>query len=150
MRDDDGEWVVGAVCKTVAKATVVRIHYPPQALRSARDQGKPRSGPILFGPVESGSVRLSTAIHGNMTGTLDHDSWLEVGIPSAVDPPLWERARRRRRHDTTTATNGNHAGGAGGGSARLARVDGGRASRSRSAPPEAAGLWGPRAWQRVA
>lgn len=63
-----------------------------------------------------------------------------LAIPSAVDPPLWERARPRRRHDTTGVRDGNHAGGAGGGSARLARVDGGMTgsailpSRSQSAP----------------
>jgi len=55
-------------------------------------------------------------------------------IPSAVDPPIGERARPRRRHHETGVRHGNQAGGAGGGSARLARVDGGRASRSRSAP----------------
>jgi len=38
-----------------------------------------------------------------------------------------------------SATGGNQARGSGGGSARLARVDGGRASRSRSAP--AGGCW---------
>ena len=45
-----------APCKTVAKATVVRIHYPPLTSCSARDLGKTRSGPILVGPVTGRTI----------------------------------------------------------------------------------------------
>ena len=51
------------VCKTVAKATVVRIHYPPHASRFARDLGRLGSGPILLvrpSPAPSGCLRAFT------------------------------------------------------------------------------------------
>lgn len=51
------------VCKTVAKATVVRIHHPPHARDSAPDQYERGQASILLvrsGPAESGYLRLFT------------------------------------------------------------------------------------------
>jgi len=132
-------------CKTVAKATVVRIHYPPRAPCSAPELGKPGRGPIFVGPVKSRPVPLSTAIHGNMAGTLDHVSGLvrtsrlpstrPSGSGHAPAPP-----RRDRRDERQPRWRRR------GGSARLARVDGRRASRSQSAPAGGM-LVEVRAWQ---
>jgi hypothetical protein len=81
---------------------VVRIHYPPRALCSAPDQRKRWQGRIFVGPARSREVRLSMAICGRIVGRLI----MPNGIPSAVDPPIGERARARRRHDATRARDG--------------------------------------------
>ncbi len=53
-----------ADCKSVAKATEVRILDPPRAGKSAPDDlGQPRQGSILLGPAESSVVRASAAVH---------------------------------------------------------------------------------------
>src|SRR5258706_5733626 len=44
---------MGADCKSVARATKVRILHPPPASRTAPDQRKRGSGAALVGPAES-------------------------------------------------------------------------------------------------
>ena len=58
----------GGNCKTVAKATVVRIHYPPQTVVTASDQHKPGRRPFLLGPAGSDRRRPVTGVHGNTAG----------------------------------------------------------------------------------
>jgi hypothetical protein len=82
-------------CKSVAKATQVRILDPPRVGKSAPDLGRLGQGPILLGPGESGRVRPSTGVHGNIAGTRIMGrlpASLPVDLPSAVDPPSGERA----------------------------------------------------------
>src|SRR2546421_1433413 len=48
---------MGADCKSVAKATKVRILHPPQPVRTAPDLGKPGRGPIFWSGL-SGSLAM--------------------------------------------------------------------------------------------
>jgi hypothetical protein len=48
---------MAANCKTVAKASVVRIHYPPQAVRTALDQHTRGRGRFPLLPAESSPGR---------------------------------------------------------------------------------------------
>jgi hypothetical protein len=60
---------MGADCKSVAKATEVRILYPPPEVGTASEAAETRSGAV---DSQSGRIRrllLSTALYGNMAGT---------------------------------------------------------------------------------
>ena len=59
---------MGADCKSVAKATEVRILYPPPAGRTAPDQLKPGPGPFSLSPASPAGSARSPAVHGR-----DHD-----------------------------------------------------------------------------
>ena|SRR6266540_2044180 len=122
---------IGAVCKTVAKASEVRILHPPHAASTAPDQHVRGQGSILSSPVESSGVRLSTTGCGQIVGRWIASVWR---IPSPSTRPSGSG------HAPGAAITGP----AGGTATTLAapgvgllgspRVDGRRASRSRSAP----------------
>jgi hypothetical protein len=59
---------MGADCKSVAKATEVRILYPPHGAKSAPDLGFPGRGLILLGLARSSRIRPSTAPSGQIVG----------------------------------------------------------------------------------
>jgi hypothetical protein len=61
---------MGVDCKSIAKASKVRIlHLPPRAQR-APDLRKRRSGALSFGPAVIGSHRLFTGVRGECVGKL--------------------------------------------------------------------------------
>src|SRR5262249_55200861 len=98
---------MGAVCKTVAKATEVRNLHPPHTGESASDLGKLGQRPILWYPAESSAVLQSAASCGQIVG-----GWI---TPLSCWHPVCDRPAHRG------------AGRAPGGrSARLARVGRGR------------------------
>jgi len=73
----------GAACKTVAKASEVRIH-PATRSTNPPDLGELDQGPILLvrpSPVECGHLR---AVHGNIAGTLMM-SWRSY-VPAIPSP----------------------------------------------------------------
>jgi hypothetical protein len=84
---------MGADCKSVAKATKVRILHPPLARDRPRELRKRLPGPFSLGPAESGRIR------GLYGPPREHDgnAWRvvmwpsphpqTVAIPSAIDPP---------------------------------------------------------------
>jgi hypothetical protein len=55
---------MGADCKSVAKATQVRILDPPLTGKSASDQRKRRSEADLLCPAVSSSSQRFTGVHG--------------------------------------------------------------------------------------
>src|SRR5947209_9585428 len=61
---------MGADCKSVAKATKVRILHPPQSVRSAPDLGNPESGPILDRLTPTRWIPLSLTVRGHIRGKL--------------------------------------------------------------------------------
>jgi hypothetical protein len=60
---------MGADCKSVAKATKVRILHPPPGKQTAPDQLEAGPGPFAVRPAESSQDRVSTAVHGHIAGT---------------------------------------------------------------------------------
>src|SRR5256885_17122517 len=67
---------MGADCKSVAKATKVRILHPPHQARTAPDLGELRWGSFLSSPTVSRWVSSSLAVRGASGGSL---AWLAVG-----------------------------------------------------------------------
>ncbi|SCG78126.1 hypothetical protein GA0070613_6471 [Micromonospora inositola] len=62
---------MAACCKSVAKATEVRILYPPPGAKTAPDQQKCGQGPILSGPTESSRCPPSLTVRGRIGGHQD-------------------------------------------------------------------------------
>jgi len=78
------------VCKSIAKASKVRIlHLPPRAEKVLDDLRKRRSGALSCGPAVIGSNRLSTAVRVT--------SYAHLGLVSAIGAILpgvsWQRCR---------------------------------------------------------
>src|SRR5436305_1888302 len=93
---------MGAVCKTVAKASEVRILHPPQVQQTAPDLGDPGSGADLVSPNESHWLVLaqrSGGVSGKAAGP--RGTWVSasrfVGGGGGVSEPedlVGEIARR--------------------------------------------------------
>src|SRR5664280_1738830 len=89
-------WLVrvlrSVVCKSIAKASKVRIlHLPPRAER-APDQRKRRSGALLFGPAVIGSNRLSTAVREEYVRKL----WQPAALRQPSSMPMQPRCAPSR------------------------------------------------------
>src|SRR5262245_23153900 len=64
-------YAAGALCKSVAKATEVRILDPPHAVRTASDLRSRGQRPFPYGPIASRRRRPTPAAGGHMVGGTD-------------------------------------------------------------------------------
>lgn len=64
-------WLVARVDHSVKPSAMpsrVRILHPPPTVQTASEQAIRPAGAELVGPAESGRIRLSTAVRGNIVG----------------------------------------------------------------------------------